>query len=245
MLERFMTNKSGCQERLKIYLFYCLNFSEVFYCYYEFKMLLKNFENNQKLKTNITNLMNATLYKMIMKILSKYFMAIAAFVLLIILISCDSDHGIEPKPIAERDFGFGGNIVFYGEWPDSIKRMILIAFKDPLLSEDDFVITNIGYLSTELPLNIPTYKYSTLDSALIPLTQSDPPPSIYQYVAVAQQSTEEISLERKDWFVTGIYYADGDTSKPGILTIPEDTFIDGINIYCDFDNHPPQPPGGD
>ena len=52
------------------------------------------------------------------------------------------------------------------------------------------------------------------------------------------------SLSRKDWFVTGVYYANEDTTIPGILTIPEDTFVDNINIYCDFDNHPPQPTGG-
>jgi len=162
-----------------------------------------------------------------------------------IIISCDSEHGIAPKPIADTEFGFGGNIIFYGEWPDSIKRMFLVVFKDPLLDESDFVLTNMGFLSIELPLQVQSIKYnSSLDSAYIPLNQFDPPPSIYHYIAVAQQSTPEISLERKDWFVTGVYYIDGDTTSPGILSIPRDTFVDDINIYCDFDNPPPQPPGG-
>lgn len=161
-----------------------------------------------------------------------------------IMVSCDSEHGIAPKPIADTEFGFGGNIVFYGARPDSIKRMFLVAFKDPLLDESDFVITNMGYLSIELPLDVQSIQYSSFDSAYIPLNQYDIPPSVYHYVAVAQQSTEEISLDRKDWFVTGVYYANGDTTTPGILTIPEDTFVDDINIYCDFDNPPPQPPGG-
>jgi hypothetical protein len=164
--------------------------------------------------------------------------------LFIILVSCDADHGIAPKQIEESEFGFGGNIVFFGEWPDSIKSMFLVVFIDPLLDESDFVITNMGYLSVELPLEIQSHQYSSFDSAYIPLNQNDVPPSIYHYVAVAQQSTEEISLRREDWFVTGIYYANGDTTMPGILTIPEDTFVDDINIYCDFDNPPPQPPGG-
>ena len=164
--------------------------------------------------------------------------------LFIIVVSCDAEHGIAPKPIDETEFGFGGNLVFYGAWPDSIKRIILVVFKDPLLEPSDFVITNIGFLSTELPLGVQTYQYSSLDSSLIPLIQYDSPPSVYNYVAVAQQSTEQLSLDRKDWFVTGVYYANGDTTMPGILTIPEDTFVDDINIYCDFDNPPPQPPGG-
>jgi hypothetical protein len=162
----------------------------------------------------------------------------------IIVVSCDSDHGIAPKSIANTEFGFGGNVVFFGEWPDSVKRMFLVVFNDPLLDDDDFVLTNMSYLSFELPLEVQSYRYSSLDSAYISLNQDELPPSVYHYIAVAQQSTDEISLSRKDWFVTGVYYADGDTTMPGILTIPENTFVDDINIYCDFDNPPPQPPGG-
>jgi hypothetical protein len=162
----------------------------------------------------------------------------------IMLVSCDAENGIAPKPIDETEFGFGGNIVFFGEWPHSIKRMFLVVFKDPLIDDDDFVLTNMSYLSIELPLEVQSYQYSSFDSAYIPLNQDDIPPSVYHYVAVAQQSTDEISLSRKDWFVAGVYYANGDTTIPGILTIPEDTFVDDINIYCDFNNPPPQPPGG-
>ena len=57
--------------------------------------------------------------------------------LFFLITSCESEHGIEPKPFENQEFGFGGNIVFYGVWPDSIKRMILIVFKDP----PGFVIT--------------------------------------------------------------------------------------------------------
>ena len=172
------------------------------------------------------------------------FLIISIICVVMISVSCDSENGIAPKGIAEQEFGFGGNIVYYGAWPDSIKRIILVIFRDPLIEPDDFVITNIGFLSIELPLGVQTYQYSSLDSALIPLIPADTPPSVYHYVAVAQQSTDELSLRRKDWFVAGVYYVDGDTSMPGILTIPNDTYIDNINIYCDFDNPPPQPPGG-
>ncbi|MCZ6701660.1 MAG: hypothetical protein O6940_01325 [Ignavibacteria bacterium] len=161
-----------------------------------------------------------------------------------ILVSCDSEHGIAPKPIVDTEFGFGGNIVFYGAWPDSVKRIILVVFKDPLINPDDFVLTNIGFLSFELPLGVQTYQYSSLDSALIPLIPDEIPPSVYHYVAVVQQSTDELSLDRRDWFVTGVYYANGDTTAPGVLTIPEDVYVDDINIYCNFENPPPQPPGG-
>jgi len=163
--------------------------------------------------------------------------------LLMIFVSCESDNGIAPKPVTEQ-FGFGGNIIFYGVWPDSIKRVFLVAFKDPLLDASDFVITNIGYLSVELLLGVPNYNYSSLDSSYLQLIQDDNPPSDYHYVAIAQQSTEILSFARKDWFVTGVYYADGDTTIPGVLSIPKDTYVDNISIYCDFDDPPPQPPGG-
>ena len=180
---------------------------------------------------------------MINKIYIEY-LAIFFACLFIFLTSCESEHGIEPKPIPEQQFGFGGNIVFYGAWPDSIKRIILVVFKDPLLTPSDFVITNIGFLSYELPLGVQTHHYSSLDSAIILLTPDDSPQSTYSYVAIAQQSTDLLSLSRKDWFVTGVYYANGDTTTPGKLSIPKDSYVDNINIYCDFDNPPPQPPGG-
>ncbi len=171
-------------------------------------------------------------------------LSISILCFFMMLVSCDSEHGIAPKPIVDTEFGFGGNIVFYGAWPDSVKRIILVVFKDPLINPGDFVITNIGFLSFELPLGVQTYQYSSLDSALIPLIPDDIPPSVYHYVAVVQQSTDELSLDRRDWFVTGVYYANVDTTAPGVLTIPEDAYVDDINIYCDFENPPPQPPGG-
>lgn len=172
------------------------------------------------------------------------FLIVSIVYLVIVTFSCNSEHGIAPKPNGEQEFGFGGNIVFYGAWPDSIRRMVLIVFKNPLTSPNDFVLQNIRLLSLELPLNVQSIQYSSIDSSIIPLIPDDISPSVYNYVVVAQQSTDEVSLARKDWFVSGVYYAAGDTSSPGILTIPEDTYIENVNIYCDFDNPPPQPPGG-
>ena len=174
---------------------------------------------------------------------TKILSIIVIFFFIVMASCCDTEHGIAPKPLVKQKFGFGGNVVFYGAWPDSITRTVIIAFKDPLINPDDFVIQNIGFLSFELPLGVPTYQYSSIDSSIIPLIPFEFPPSVYHYVAVAQQSTVELSLARKDWFVTGIYTADGDPTIPGILTISENVFADNINIYCDFENPPPQPPG--
>jgi hypothetical protein len=175
----------------------------------------------------------------------KYFKIQSAILLLILLaLSCD-DHGIEPKAEtpADKISGFRGKVTFVNEWPDSIKRAFVVVFKDPLLTPADFTVFNLKFLSREIPLKSPVYEFSSLDSAFIPDVPGPFPPGSYAYVAVAQQSTPEISLARKDWFVSGVYYAENDTTKPGTMVIPDSSFIENINITADFNNPPPQPPG--
>ena len=169
----------------------------------------------------------------------------AIFLILILLaIACD-DHGIEPRPLtpADKISGFSGTVTFISEWPDSIKRAFVVVFQNPLLTPGDFTVFNLKFLSREIPLESPVYEYSSLDSAFIPEVPGPFPPGSYAYVAVAQQSTPEISLARKDWFVSGIYYTSGDTTQPGKMVIPDSAFVEDINITVDFNNPPPQPPG--
>lgn len=156
------------------------------------------------------------------------------------IISCD--HGLEPAPLESS--GFSGTITFVNPWPDSVKRSFLVVFEDPLLSDTDFTILNLKYLSREIPLGVQSHHFSSLDSAYIPATPGSFPSGTYSYVAVVQQSTDEISLARKDWFVSGIYYTNSDTTKPGKMIIPDSTFVENINIKVDFNNPPSQPPGG-
>ncbi|MGB5529129.1 MAG: hypothetical protein WBQ32_04090 [Ignavibacteriaceae bacterium] len=157
-------------------------------------------------------------------------------------ISCD--HGIEPKPILKSPPGFSGTIRFVSEWPDSVKRSFIVVFKNPLFTPADFTIENLKFLSREILLGVQMHDFSSLDSAYIPATPGPFPSGSYAYVAVVQQSTENLSLARKDWFVSGVYYANGDTTKPGTMVIPDSTFVKNINITVDFSNPPPQPPGG-
>jgi hypothetical protein len=157
-----------------------------------------------------------------------------------IFISCD--HGISPR--AFESSGFSGNVSFLSSWPDSVKRSFLVVFENPLLAPEDFTIDNLKFLSREIPLGVQSHEFSSLDSAYIPPTPGPFPSGSYAYVAVVQQFTELLSLARKDWFVSGIYYAYGDTAKPGTMTIPDNTFIKNINITVDFNNLPQQPPGG-
>lgn len=155
------------------------------------------------------------------------------------VMSCD--HGIEPAPLEFS--GFSGKVTFISDWPDSIKRAFIVVFEDPLLSDSDFTILNLKYLSREIPLGVQSHLFSSLDSAYIPATPGYFPSGSYSYVAVVQQSTEQISLARPDWFVSGVYYANGDTTKPGKMIIPDSTLVENINITVDFNNPPQQPPG--
>ena len=171
----------------------------------------------------------------------KYFgIILTALTIFFIAIACD--HGIEP--LKSETSGFGGTIIFVSEWPDSVKRSFLVVFKNPLLADSDFVVTNLKFLSTEIPLGVSIHNFTSLDSSYIPPEPGPFPAGTYGYVAVVQQSTENLSLARKDWFVSGVYYANGDTTQPGAMVIPDSTFVRNINISVDFNNPPTQPPGG-
>lgn len=163
------------------------------------------------------------------------------FVFGVVLINLGCGEGITPEP--ESKAGFTGKITFIGTWPDSIARTHIVVFKDPLLSAGDFSALNLRYVSLEIPYGIPEFVFNSLDSAYVPQA-GKLPAGEYSYIAVAMSKTSELSLNRIDWFVAGLYFANGDTTKPGVMVIPENTLIKDINIICDFNNPPPQPPGG-
>lgn len=160
---------------------------------------------------------------------------IPAFLLIICLFAPGCDKGIEPQTDVA---GFSGRITFQGAWPDSIKRTFVVVFDSLLEEPNDFNLFNIKFISTQIPTGLTFYDYDSRDSAIIPIDAGS-----FAYIVVVQQKTEQISLNRNDWIVAGVYYANGDTTHPGRLVIPENSFVRNINIICDFDNPPPQPPG--
>lgn len=174
--------------------------------------------------------------------IKKLLLILLSFGIILTILGSSCDHGIEPK--STESSGFSGTVSFVASWPDSIKRSFIVVFENPLLSDTNFTIDNLRFLSREIPLGVQSHAFSSLDSAYIPPTPGSFPSGSYGYVAVVQQSTEFLSFARKDWFVSGVYYANGDTTQPGTLVIPDSTFVQFINITCDFDNPPPQPPGG-
>ncbi len=168
--------------------------------------------------------------------------SVLVFYLLLLFIYTGCDKGIEPLPEipAEQKAGFSGTITFTGEWPDSAKRTHLVVFENPLLSAADFNILNLKYISNEIPFGSTTFNFNSTDSSIVSIKEGT-----YKYVAVAQSATPQVVLERSAWYVIGVYYNEGDTTKPGTLVIPEKTLVKNININCDFNNLPPQPPGGE
>ncbi|MFZ0453625.1 MAG: hypothetical protein WAM24_07715 [Ignavibacteriaceae bacterium] len=144
------------------------------------------------------------------------------------------------SPISgEQKAGFSGTITFVGNWPEGITRTHIVVFQHELKSSTDFNIINLKFVSLEIPYGVKTYNFSSTDSSYIPIGAGT-----YEYVAVAQSKTPDLSLNRSDWSVAGVYYGNNDTTKPGILEIPENTLVRNINIVCNFNNPPPQPPGG-
>jgi hypothetical protein len=149
--------------------------------------------------------------------------------------------GISPEPEGKiNTTGFGGIVIFTGTWPAGIARTLIVAFKNPLNSSGDFNAFNLGFVSDTIPYGINSIFYSSLKNPLLEIL-----PGEYSYIAVAQSRTPAISLNRIDWTVVGVYYANSDYSTPGKLIISKDEFVPNINITCDFDNPPPQPPGGE
>jgi len=168
--------------------------------------------------------------------LLKKLLAALSILLLLHIYGCDK--GLSPIS-AEQKAGFSGTITFLGNWPEGITRTHLVVFQNELKSSADFNIINLKYVSLEIPYGVKTFNFNSTDSSYIPIGAGT-----YEYVAVAQSKKPDLSLIRSDWFVAGVYYSNGDTSKHGVLEIPENTLVRNINIVCDFNNPPPQPPGG-
>ncbi|RMD49261.1 MAG: hypothetical protein D6830_05285, partial [Ignavibacteria bacterium] len=135
--------------------------------------------------------------------------------------------------------GFSGTITFKGTWPTDILQTRIVLFKSPLLTPDDFNATNLRYVSEIIPSGVTSYDYNSLSPDA---TISNIEPGEYSYLAVAQ-SNALLSFARQDWRVVGLYVIPPDTINPAKLIIPSDRFLENINIICDFDNPPNQPPG--
>ncbi|MDQ7816228.1 MAG: hypothetical protein RDU14_04335 [Melioribacteraceae bacterium] len=166
----------------------------------------------------------------------KYFFA---FVLAVLFCLNSCDTGIEPgEPIVPG--GFSGTISFSGTWPEGIKRTHLVVFKNPIQTTEDFFLPNLSFVVDSIQYKSPSYRYNSLVNSFISILKLWP--GEYKYVVVAQSKTPEISFQRKDWTVVGVYCINNDQTKPASLLIRSDELTQNVNINVDFNNPPPQPP---
>jgi hypothetical protein len=174
----------------------------------------------------------------------KIVLVIALCSLLSFIAGCDK--GIEPEPqdaTQSGKTGFSGKVTFTGNWPAGIKRTHLVVFRNVIQSSSDFPPPNLAFVIDSIPYRSAVFDYNSIDNniqfSILKLGLGD-----YSYVVVAQSKTPDLSLDRKDWFIVGIYYNGNDKSKPGVMTIQNGQMTNGININVDFSNPPQQPPGG-
>ena len=169
----------------------------------------------------------------------KYPVILLALAVSFSIISCDK--GIAPLPETNTDLvGFDGKVTFYGSWPAGIQQTYIVVFKQALQSSSDFFPPNLSYVVGPIPYGATEYSYNSIDNnGVSSFTLS---PGNYNYVVVAQSTKSTLSLNRSDWTVVGIYYLPGDTTNPGTLLIKSGEITHNINITCNFDNPPPQPP---
>lgn len=148
------------------------------------------------------------------------------------------DKGIEPA--AQTPTGFSGTVTFTGQWPSGIQRTHVVVFNHFIQSNADFSPPNLSFVVDSIPYNSKTFTFNSIDNNFISIFQIIP--GEYQYIVVAQSKTPTLSLERKDWFVAGVYTTSQNQAIPGTMTISDGVMTTGININVDFNNPPPQPP---
>lgn len=156
----------------------------------------------------------------------------------VLLLKCDG--GLSPSDTVAGITGFSGKITFIGNWPQGIKRTHLVVFKSPILQESDFFPPNLSIIMDSIAYGSSELVYNSVDNNFVKNSILDE--GEYAYVVVAQSKKADLSLQRSDWTVAGIYYASG--SVPGVLKLEKGRMTPNINIICDFNNPPPQPPGG-
>lgn len=170
--------------------------------------------------------------------ISRIFSVLIIIPFLLLLTSCGG--GLEPgEPVTEYS-GFSGTITFLGDWPEGIQRAHLVVFRNPLNSVADFNPLNLAFVGDSIPIGTTAYTYDSRNNRLAELFEITP--GEYSYTAVAVSYSSEIVLERSAWYVVGVYYAAGDTTVPGKFRVFEKSVTKNINIVCDFNNPPPQPP---
>ncbi len=169
-----------------------------------------------------------------MRIAPKRF-TLASILVLASLAGHGCDQGLAPQ-IQTRQippYGISGTI-YFKNWPpaDSILDLRLAALQRYPVQDlfGEILQGRARYSPALAPYGVDSLNYTLI---LNPL-----PPGEFPLVGVAEQFGPNL---RTDWRVVGIYYAMGDTTKPGTVTVPADSIVPGINVTVDFLHLPPFP----
>ena len=145
------------------------------------------------------------------------------------------DQGLSPESAATHGpvYGISGT-VYFANWPpsDSVLDLRVVSFKNFPSQDiiDEVLQGRAGYTETLQPYGADSLRYTLLLSPI--------PPGAFAYTVVAQRFGPNI---RADWKAVGEYYANGDTSGPGIIIVPADSILPGADIRVDF-RKPPRGP---
>lgn len=162
-------------------------------------------------------------------------MRIKLFVLLIALsfsiLTCD--HGIGPSNVKVKT-GISGTI-YYSNWAaaDTIFLLKAVFFKTfPPLSISAEILSGDAptypvALPEGLPLNVPSTQY-----------EIELEPGTIAYISVAQQYGLDLF---NDWRSVGQYDITPADSLPSSVTVFQDSMLQNIDIYVDFNDLPIQP----
>lgn len=162
------------------------------------------------------------------KIVHRTGIGILFVLILICFASCD--HGLAPVSVSVPQSGIRG-FVYFSHWPpaDSVVDLRLAALGNPPSSN---LINEVLQGKAKFTISLTPYGADSIAYTLI-LS-----PGKYVYVGVAQQFGPNIE---QDWRVVGVYHAVGESVNPDSVTVPADSVVNGINVYVDFNNIPPQP----
>lgn len=159
----------------------------------------------------------------------------AIFILVFLsLASLTCDHGIEPPTSEKPNTGISGT-VYYSNWDSAgyIERLKIVFFNDfpppPNLANEILSGNTNAFpksLTESMPFNVDTTQYQ------IELKAGE-----YKYITVAQQFGPDVFTE---WRSVGQYNQTPGDSLPTPVTVLQDSMLQNINIYVDFDNLPAQ-----
>ena len=169
--------------------------------------------------------------------MQKLFIIFLLLALGIFFTACDK--GIQPlEEIGPSSFS--GKVTFAGTWPQGIKRTHVVVFKEEIKTVSDFFLPNLSFVIDSIPYKTKEFSFNSLEKPFSTIFKLAP--GSYKYVVVAQSKTPEITFNRADWTVVGVYCENGNQAKPKTLSMLAGKTTTDINIIVDFNNPPPQPP---